>query len=258
MSEKLLLVRFDRYFAHADTARSVLQPGDRTVACANVRRALCILGYLEPTFEASEDADVLDEKLWSAVRKFQQACGHTRVDGLVGPITRRLITSKLLESEGPIVFKRLQRPDPVPRVFISYAWKDSLKVNKLDQWLRDNGVRVVRDQTDFAAGETIDDGIREAISICDKVFAIYSKNSKGREWPNLETFIAGELESVLNEKLLVYVRVDNTSLPERAASRIHIDAIEQPLREVGQKLLQTVSGRPGSPIRYEYDENLPL
>ena len=255
-AKNFLLTRFDRYFAHSDTAHSVLRPGDQAIACANLRRALCILGHLEATFGVSEAEDVLDEKLWSATREFQRACAHTRVDGLVGPVTRGLLVSALLEREGPVVFKRLQRVDPV-RVFMSYAWKDTSKVNKLDQWLRDNGIGVIRDRSDFAAGEAIEDSIREAISTCDKVFAVYSKNSKGREWPTLETFITGELESALNERLLVYVKIDDTSLPERAAGRVHVDATEQPLRIVGQMLLRALNVR-SNPIRHEYDEDLPL
>jgi TIR domain len=258
MSEELLLRRFDRYFAHPDRTPSVLRPKDRGVACANVRRALCILGHLETTFEDSKDADVFDQELWSAVREFQKARSHTRVDGLVGPITRRLIVSALLENEKAVVFDRLQRPDPVREVFISYAWKDGAKVNKLDQWLRDHGIRVIRDQNDFAPGETIADSIREAVAVCDKVFAVFSANSSLREWPMLEAFVAGELESVLGAKLLVYIRLDSTPLPERSAGRLHIDTREQPLRVVGQKLLQAVSGDPANPIGYEYDENLPL
>ena len=214
------------------------------------------MGHLEATFGVSEAEDVLDEGLWSATRECQRACADTRVDGLVGPVTRGLIVSALLEREGPVVFKRLQRVDPV-RVFISYAWKDTSKVNKLDQWLRDNGIGVIRDRTDFAAGEAIDDSVREAISVCDKVFVVYSKNSKGREWPALETFITGELESALNERLLVYVKIDTTSPPERAAGRIHIDATEQPLRIVGQRLLHALNVHSNA-IRYEYDENSPL
>lgn len=259
MTNALLLRRFEGYFAHADKAHSVLQPGDRGVACANVRRALCILGHLEPTFQISDTADDLDEALWCAVRKFQETQRGARVDGLVGPVTRQLLVSALLERDSVTVFQgRLTRPDPVSQVFLSYAWRDASKVDKVDQWLRDNGVRVIRDQTDFVPGETIDDSIRDAVARSDKVVAVYSENSKGKEWPALEAFVAGELEAALGTKLLVYVRLDNTPLPERTAGRLHIDAAERTLRSVGEKLLHAITGEGANLSRYDYDENAPL
>jgi len=216
------------------------------------------LDLLRAPHRRERDPDLFDEEVRSAVLQFQEVYHHTRHDGLVGPGTRRLIVSTLLQKHGASLFLRLERPERIPLVFISYAWKDSKKVNKLDQWLRDHGVRILRDQTDFAAGEGISDNIRKAVAISDKVVAVYSANSTGREWPSFEAFVAGELEEALGHKLLIYVRLDDTNIPQKASDRLYIDARHQPLKTVGARLLHAILGEGMPAVRYEYDEDKPL
>lgn len=47
---------------------------------------------------------------------------------------------------------------------MSYAWCDSSKVDKVDQWLRNYGVRVLRDREVFVAGSSLDENTQFAVA----------------------------------------------------------------------------------------------
>src|SRR5205085_786287 len=107
---------------------------------------------------------------------FQTKYKHRVADGVVGPGTRERLVSELFHQFSPTIFARLQRPEGCtsPAVFISYASADRERVNKIDQWLRDHGVRVVRDCQFFVAGTTIEENIARAVAHSDKILAILS------------------------------------------------------------------------------------
>jgi hypothetical protein len=130
----------------------------------------------------------------------------------------------------------------------------------LDQWLRDKGIRVIRDESSFQAGTTIPDSIRRAVAEADKVVVIFSGHSRNRDWPSpsVERAIAEEVESRIGVPILIYVCLDDTPLPKHDDKRIAIKAKKQPLKIVGGKILHALTGS-GLPLkRYEYDENQPL
>ena len=89
------------------------------------------------------------------------------------------LTREILHAKGDntSIFQRLQLPEQRrdPSVFLSYAWSDSERVDKLDQWPRDHGIHVIRDQDSFIAGESIEENIARAISEADKIVAILSQ-----------------------------------------------------------------------------------
>jgi len=157
----------------------------------------------------------------------------------------------------PGIFGRLQRDeeDRAPSVFLSYAWSDSEKVDKIDQWLRNKGVRVFRDRYSFIAGDTIDENIRSAIALADKIVIFYSTSSKPRDWPTVERSIADEVENRIGTRILVYVLLDETELLSHDTTRVAINAKGKSVREVGEALLYalTRSGMPAPEI--EIDEN---
>src|SRR5262249_26053754 len=158
-----------------------------------------------------DDQAVYDDKLRAAVKTFQIRYGNRAHDGLVGPGTRRLLTATLLAQFSPNIFIRLQDPDRgFPRkVFISYSTEDSQAVNKVDQWLRDHGLRVIRYTPSFQPGSDILDRARNAIAIADKVLVAYSANSVRSDWVRSEIGLAEELERRLGVPLIVYLRLDN-------------------------------------------------
>jgi hypothetical protein len=140
---------------------------------------------------------------------------------------------------------------------LSYAWHDSPRVNKLDQWLRDHGVRVIRDIDSFSAGSNIKENIWKATLSADKVIAIYSQNSKTRDWPGFEQQIAEQVERLVRSPLLIYLRLDETPLKAHDPHRIALDARNKPLRQIGYEILKALD-LPVQSARYDYDENDPI
>ena len=254
----LLVARFERYFRHPDRKKNVLERGDQAVACANLGWAIELLGI--PLTRDDPGTNLFDENLEAAVKEFQKRYHHRVVDGRVGPETRKLLVSALLGRYSPNIFERAKRPETErrPSIFLSYASPDSPKVNKLDQGLRDKGIRVIRDESSFQAGTTIPDSIRRAVAEADKVVVIFSGHSRNRDWPSVERAIAEEVEARIGVPILIYVCLDDTPLPKHDDKRIAIKAKKEPLKIVGGKILHALTGSGLPPKRYDYDENQPL
>lgn len=253
-----LLQRYQQYFRHPDSEHEVLDVGDKAIACANLRRALETLGFKIKTSPA--DDQLYDESLRDAVRAFQSEYRHRVADGRAGPGTRERLVSEMLHRFTPSIFARLRRPEgwSRPAVFISYASADREPVNKVDQWLRDHELRVVRDCQFFSAGATIQDNIARAIAASDKILAILSANSRDRDWLRLERELAEQVESRLGSPVLIYLCLDDTSLPAHDTTRLAIRAKGKALKQVGEDILNAVSGVPIPQWQYTYDENEPL
>jgi hypothetical protein len=255
-----LLRRFERYFRHPDLQHNVLRQGDRAIACRNVRAALSMIDIRSAQTSDTADEELFDETLTRAVRDFQVRYHHRVADGAVGPGTRERLVSELLHRFSPSIFDRLHRTEggERPSVFISYAWADTERVNKLDQWLRDNGVQVVRDSQFFIAGASIQENIAMALASADKILAVFSRASRDRDWPRLERALAEQVEARLGMPILIYLRIDDAELPAHDPTRLAIVAKDQPLREVGEQVLRAVTGRSMRAPTYAYDENQPL
>ena len=258
MSE-ILVHRFERYFKHPDEGHGVLQIGDRAGACRNVRAALELLGhppsllrsYSGQAMPAGGD-DVFDEALQAAVREFQQQAGHRFADGKVGPGTRGLIVRALAERSLQ-AFLRLPEQDAKRSVFLSYAHLDAPKVDPIDGWLRDKQVSVIRDLWEFKAGVEIAANARKAIAAADRVLAMLSAQSRERPWTLMEWEFAEEVERQIETPVLVFVRLDDTPLPERHSERLAIPT-GIPVHEVGQRILHALGAEelrppPPPPIR---------
>lgn len=252
----ILIDRFERYFRHPDWNHEVLRLGDHSVACLNVRRAIYMLGIRVD--QHPPDELIFDTALEAAVVRFQDEFHHRVSDGAVGTGTRQLIISNLLAQFNANIFLRLDRSAFVPSVFLSYAWRDSPKVDKLDQWLRDRGVRVIRDTTDFVAGTTIPDNILRNIAQADKVVAVYSANSYDRDWPRFERAVAEDIERKIGTPVLIYLCLDNAPLPVHDTSRLAIMADRITLREIGLQILHALQGTGLELIHHKYDEYEPL
>jgi hypothetical protein len=222
----ILIDRFEQYFRHPDWDHDVLRLGDLGVACRNVRRAIAMLGV---NVEQHPSDDLLfDAALKSGVRDFQEKFRHSVTDGAVGPGTRRFLISNLIGRFAPNTFVHFDRPDPRLSVFLSYASGDVERVNKLDQWLRDKGIRVIRDTADFIAGTNIPENIRRSVAQSDKVVVVFSVNSSDRDWPGFERAVAEGIELRIKKSVLIYVRLDDTPLPAHDPLRLAITTMDYP------------------------------
>ena len=251
-----LAKRYEQYFRHPDADHEVLQIGDRAVACSNLRRALSWLG-LSVNGGAKEKEDLFDAALRKGVRAFQTKYKHRVADGLVGPGTRKRLVSELFHQFSPTIFARLRRPEgwTRPAVFISYAAADRERVDKIDQWLRDHGIRVVRDCQFFVAGTTIEENIVRAVAHSDKILAILSRNSRERDWPRFERQLAEQVEAKLGAPVLLYLCLDDVPLPTHDSTRLAIRVEGKTLKDVGEEILHAVAGVPIPQWQYPYDEN---
>jgi hypothetical protein len=244
--------RLERYFRDPIVGEGYLHKGARnSEACRNIGIALGFLGY------TVAPKDEYDEELGNAVTAFQDKSGHQFIDGIFGPGTRKRLVEEVLKKGGERLFLTMKHPEgnEPPSVFLSYAWDDTHIINKIDQWLRDNGVRVSRDTRDFMPGMQLDHAIVRAIAEADKVIVAYSSYSKNRDWPQFERVTAEQEERLARKHFLIYLVLDDTALPKHDPNRIAVLAKGKPLRDVGADLLRGIMGQKTEPKRYEYDEN---
>lgn len=239
LSNPIVIARFERYFRHPDPHHDVLQPGDRAIACRNAMIALTWLGIAR---FVTDDVDLYDKQLRSAVRRFQQQEGHPRKDGKIGPNTRALLVMRLLERYGATKLYDLTAPEGGrnPVVFMSYARADKRFVEEMHSFLQDHGVQVLRDETAWTAGTQIPDNVWRSTLEADKVVAVYSAESKTRDWPRFEHQAAETVERLLRTPVLVYLRLDDTPLPAHDTNRLFIDARCKPVPQVGLEVLRAV------------------
>jgi hypothetical protein len=230
--------------------------GDRAVACKNAKAALAALGFARAF---GSDPHLYDQSLFEAVKRFQKEIEHRNVDGVIGPGTRARLVSELLRQDGVLKFTKLDASEAVriPTVFLSYAWVDTSRVDKLDQWLRDHEIRVIRDVNSFEAGSQIQDNIWKSVLSADKVIAVYSERPKTRDWPSFEHRIAEQVESQLKAPVLIYLRLDDTPLKAHDPHRIAIEAQGKTLKQIGLEIQRTL-GMALEPARVDYDEDAPL
>jgi hypothetical protein len=205
--------------------------------------------------------ELYDEQLEATVLEFQKSYNHRNRDGLFGPGTRRLLATVLADKVGPRALSVLKNFEDTTTatVFLSYAWADSPAVDKIDQWLRDNGVRVNRDSRDFAPGQQLPEAIKDAIVQADKVLVVYSANSKDRDWPRFELSVAEQKEQEGGQRgFIIYLILDNVPLPKHDPNRIAVLSRGKSVRQIGEELLRGIIGHKGEPPRIEFDENEPL
>ena len=256
LTNPALTERFEPYFRHPDPNRYVLRKGDRAVACKNAKVALALLGFAR---DFGDDPHFYDRQLYEAVKQFQKATGHRNIDGVIGPGTRSQLVSKFIEVFGAAKFGDLDETETIRgrTVFLSYAWADTPRVNKLDQWLRDHRIHVIRDVESFKAGSNIPDNIWKSVLSADKVIAVYSQQSRTRDWPTFEQQIAERVEQLIKSDVLIYLRLDDTPLKAYDPHRIAIEAREKTLKQIGLEILKALDV-PIKSVRYDYDEDAPL
>jgi hypothetical protein len=248
MENQSEIIRLEKYFTDTEVGNYIglSYKGD---ICTNLRTALKRLGF------RTNSGKEFDHVLENAILQFQIDYKHENQDGFFGPGTRKLLAKILLNEIGQEIFDDLidfsgKNPQTL---FISYAWNDTDQVNKIDQWLRDNGIKVKRDITDFIPGNQINEEIERAIIGSDKVLIVYSESSKNRDWPKFEQSIAERIEKDKRNSFIVYLVLDNVSLPKHDCNRIAIHAKGKMLKEVGNEILRSILNKKAEPPRYIID-----
>ena len=109
----------------------------------------------------------------------------------------------------------------VPRVFLSYAWTDKDAVLAVDQWLRDKGARVIIDDRNFVAGESIRGEILRWIYEAGVIVCFVSSDSKDRPYPDLERDIAETLR-IKGKSRVIYFTLDESILDIVQEGRLYV------------------------------------
>ena len=241
---------YGKWFSTSRTAAGLLEVGHSGPHVANIILGLRELRYHPPS------GDTFTPALASEVERFQEDMHHKRPDGRVGRGTRRLLVDELLEREGGRFFREDLKPTfpSFHRVFLSYAWADSARVDLLDQWLRDHGLSVSRDIRDFEAGQELQDEITTNLNFSDRAVAVVTASSRVRDWPTFERFVAAKIEELRGERCLIYLLLDNAEPPKHDSGRINVVGTGRPLKEIGEAILRSVTGSGANPPTYVYDD----
>jgi hypothetical protein len=139
----------------------------------------------------------------------------------------------------PEQFSEPSLPGEVPRVFLSYAWDDKNAVLAVDQWLRDKGARVILDERNFAAGESIREEIVRWIQEAGVVVCFISRNSKDRRYPRLEREIAETLRGTSGTRV-IYFNLDDTILDLVQEGRLYVPGHKLTFEEACERLWQGI------------------
>lgn len=139
------------------------------------------------------------------------------------------LSTKFLDSSDAVHLKNLgaefvddfdfrnEKVPTLPKVFISYAWKDKEPVRAIAKWLHINGLIIKIDVHSFVAGENIRAETLRVMKECDVILIFYSNNSKDRPWVIYERELAYDLEMDAKGKgvtppRVIYVLLDETPL----------------------------------------------
>jgi hypothetical protein len=126
-------------------------------------------------------------------------------------------------------------------VFLSYSRTDAPLVKLFEEWLGAHGIRVIRDIDEFYAGADVFNNIVLAVGEADKVIVVHSANSRHRDWVGLERTLAEEVERGLeSRKLLVYLCLDDSALPDCDKTRIAIRGEGRELDDIGRDVVHAL------------------
>jgi TIR domain/SIR2-like domain len=115
------------------------------------------------------------------------------------------------------------------RIFISYSSADKAVVERIERYLIEHEIEVVRDETSSHAGQKIDDFIN-TIKNVDGVLYVASKNSLKSPW------VCKEIVTTLQaEKLFVPCYIDKSFLDDQYWDEIK-NRIKETLNEIGKKI----------------------
>jgi hypothetical protein len=137
-------------------------------------------------------------------------------------------------------------------VLISYASADRERVNKLDRWLRDHGLRVVEIVSFLLLSHNKREHRARRGRIRQNSCSVLA-NSRDRDWPRLERELAEQVEPRLGAPVLVYLCLDDVALPSHDSMRFASRAPGKTLKGVGEEMLYAVAGVPLPQWQYAHE-----
>src|SRR5579862_9674019 len=103
-------------------------------------------------------------------------------------------------------------------IFMSHSSKDRAFTNDLAQHLQEGGFHCWIDLDDIPDGSTWPREIEKAVTACDAMIVVMSKDGRESEWVERETLMAMDLR-----KPLFIARIDDTPLPIHLINRQYTD-----------------------------------
>lgn len=113
-----------------------------------------------------------------------------------------------------------------PKVFISYARNDSLKVKRLVEDLNVLGINTFFDQNDINPGENFPVRLSQELEKSDYYVLLVSEASINRPWIDLEWSAALVKDINLRGAFLFLLRLDDSPPPTILAARNYLDAFQ--------------------------------
>jgi len=155
------------------------------------------------------------------------------------------------------LLKTSKKQTATGRVFISYSHKDIDTVEKIEEHLKQSAVDVMRDESDMAAGQQIDEFI-STINSVDVVVAVLSASSLRSPW------VIKEIITTIQQtdRLLLPCYLDDSFLDENFMSDAE-KFVDEKLSTIAEKIMQRGRSKTDDLFKErntwtEYFNNLPI
>lgn len=120
-------------------------------------------------------------------------------------------------------------------VFISYNHKDKELASKIELFLEDKGINVIRDEDSTAPGEDLKEFSINAVKSSDYTLSLISENSLDSVWVMIETLDTQSAGKFEGRKRLIPVYSDKSFLSDDFVDKVY-DTMEGELDEVNNRL----------------------
>ncbi|MBV6505004.1 MAG: hypothetical protein ILNGONEN_00560 [Syntrophorhabdaceae bacterium] len=111
-------------------------------------------------------------------------------------------------------------PEPTPKVFISYAWKNQPIAKQLQRDLQRDGVEVFVDYEKISGGDSLPDRISAALDWCNTLILLWSADAAASYYVKQEWTSAFHLQ-----RRLIACVLDGTTLPALLRGRLYLNFI---------------------------------
>jgi len=109
-------------------------------------------------------------------------------------------------------------PEPTPKIFISYAWKNQTIAKRLQSDLQRDGVEVFVDYEKISGGDSLPERISAALEWCNTLVLLWSADSAQSYYVSQEWTSAFHLQ-----KRIIACVLDGAPLPALLAGRLYLN-----------------------------------